>query len=151
MSRLHSALAESRWDGADLGTLVRQTLQSYTADTPGRVVVRGESLVLPAAAVSGVSMALHELATNAAHFGALSVPEGRVEVAWAREKGEDGEPVLRLVWTEGGGPGDVEQTPPPNFTGAGRPRLDIPGRANLQFVEGGVRCELVVPLGAPAH
>lgn len=81
MSRLHSSLAESRWEGTDLGTLVRQTLGPYAADAPGRVVVRGEALLLPADAVSGVSMALHELATNAANFGALAVPEGRVEVA----------------------------------------------------------------------
>lgn len=152
MSRLHSSLTESRWEGTDLGTLVRQTLGSYAADAPGRVVVRGEALVLPAGAVSGVSMALHELATNAANFGALSVPEGRVEVAWSREPGTDGGSLLRLVWTEGGGPtqeGDPAAHEAPSR--AGRPALDIPGHANLEFVEGGVRCELVVQLGTPVQ
>ncbi len=148
MSRLHAMLAQTSWSGASLAELVRQTVEPYTQEREGRVVVRGEPLVLPAKAVSSVSMALHELATNAAKYGALSVPEGKVEITWRREPAEGGDELLRLRWVEEGGP-HVDQ---PGRRGFGSELIEtslpfeMEGRANLEFAETGVRCELVVPL-----
>jgi len=149
MARLHSSLAATRWAGADLQTLVRQTLQPYALNTEGRVMILGEPVLLPASAVSAVCMALHELATNASKYGALSVIEGRVLVEWTREQGSDDKEILRLTWSESGGP-RVEE---PARHGFGRQLIEegvpyeLDGRTKLEFTPSGVTCELIVPLG----
>ncbi len=151
MARLHNVLTQSRWSGADLGSLVKQIVEPYTIGHEGRVVVRGEPLTLSSKAVPSVAMALHELATNAAKYGALSAPDGKVDIQWARERGPGGEDQVRMVWTEGGGP-PVEE---PTRRGFGRDLIEVAvpfevaGRANLEFARDGVRCVLVIPLGGP--
>lgn len=150
LARLHNSLAASHWTGADLHSLVTQTLEPYVQHADGRVVIRGTPVVLPAHAVSSVCMALHELATNAAKYGALSVLEGHVDIEWTREPGPDGISRLRVLWKETGGP----PVKAPSRSGFGRELIEqgvpfeIGGRANLEFTAAGVVCELVVPLRA---
>ncbi|HYH21095.1 MAG TPA: HWE histidine kinase domain-containing protein [Azospirillum sp.] len=98
LARTHTLLARSRWEGADIGTLVDEELAAYRS--AGRVNRAGPSLVLSAGAAQAIGMVLHELATNAAKHGALSVPDGRVGVSWS--VAADGG--LTLVWEEAGGP-----------------------------------------------
>ena len=69
-----------------------------------RSTCRGERIMLRTEAVQNVALALHELATNASKYGALSVPAGKVDIDWAWEPGETGERNLRLTWRESGGP-----------------------------------------------
>jgi len=95
MARTHSLLAAGGWQGAELRALVDAELAAYA----GHVAMEGPAVRLTAAAAQPVAMLLHELATNAAKHGALSTPEGRVELGWA--PGPDG---LRLTWQERGGP-----------------------------------------------
>jgi two-component sensor histidine kinase len=96
-----------------------------------------------------LGMLAHEMATNAAKYGGLSVPGGRLQVAW-RVETEDGKPWLRLAWTETGGPA-VE---PPRRQGFGSKLLEriggqLGGSVNRDFAPGGLRLELRIPLPAP--
>jgi two-component sensor histidine kinase len=96
-------LVESDWRGVDLAGLIRSQLGHLDDLVGTRVVFDGKPLCLLPAAAQTLGMALHELATNAAKFGALSIPEGRVQITWSLiEEGATQRFVMR--WTERGGP-----------------------------------------------
>jgi two-component sensor histidine kinase len=97
----HDLLVEQQWSGALLGDLVNAQLSAFGLD---RVTCRGGPVMLHTEAVQNVALALHELASNASKYGALSTPVGRVEIEWTPEPGESGERPLRLTWREVGGP-----------------------------------------------
>jgi two-component sensor histidine kinase len=97
----HDLLVEQQWSGARIDDLVRAQLAAFGME---KVTCRGEPILLKAEAVQNVALALHELATNASKYGALSVPAGKVNIDWAREVGTPGERDLRLTWRESGGP-----------------------------------------------
>jgi two-component sensor histidine kinase len=107
LARAHNLLARNTWAGAGLRAILAQELAPYLAGgddgaTPsGRARLDGRPVTLAPGAAQPVSMALHELATNAAKHGALSVPDGRVAVVWWVEPAGG---ALRLRWTERGGP-----------------------------------------------
>jgi PAS domain S-box-containing protein len=101
MARAHTLLAREGWDGAELRELVEQELAPHRgADAPERATGQGPAVALAPGAAQPLAMALHELATNAAKYGALSVPGGRVGVTWERPDAGG----LALRWTETGGP-----------------------------------------------
>lgn len=111
LARVHSLLAESGWSGADLRAVVERELAPYASGRGGgeamqraAISLDGPPVPLAAAAVQPLAMVLHELATNAVKHGALSAPGGAVAIRWraGRRTGEDG--LLRLRWTETGGP-----------------------------------------------
>lgn len=91
MARAHTLLSQSRWQGADLVTLVNDELAPYGE----RAVVDGQALVIKPAAAQNLALILHELATNAAKYGALSGDRGRVTLSW-RLSGE----LLNIYWIE---------------------------------------------------
>jgi two-component sensor histidine kinase len=130
LANAHTLLTASEWRGASLRALAAAELDPYR----GRVAMRGRDLALGPKAAQGLALILHELATNAAKHGALSVPEGRAELAW-----DAGEAVLRLTWREAGGP----EVRPPARRGFGRLLIeeaavhDLAGRARLEFRRGG--------------
>lgn len=86
---------------ADLKDVAEATLSTF--DQAGRVHLQGPVLQIGPRATLSVSLLLHELATNAVKYGALSVPEGQVAITWKIEKGDDDD-FLRISWTETGGP-----------------------------------------------
>src|SRR5262249_14653265 len=100
LAGVHSLFAESRWTGAELGSVVKQELSPYSRDGARRTCIDGPPMMLKPDAARAIAVTIHELATNAAKYGALSVPEGRVRVEWSPLAG--GQLVLR--WTEAGGP-----------------------------------------------
>ncbi|HYC02112.1 MAG TPA: PAS domain-containing protein [Azospirillaceae bacterium] len=99
LAQAHTMLAKAGWNGAELGALARAELQPFGE----RATVEGPAVVLAATAVQSFCLLLHELATNAAKHGALSVPDGRVALAWTRR-----DEALEITWTETGGPRPVE-------------------------------------------
>jgi two-component sensor histidine kinase len=101
LARTQGLLTEDYWQTAPLRSLVLSELRPF-AEESGRVAVSGPDLHLAADLAVPLSMALHELATNAARHGSLSAPGGRVEVTWAEGR-EGGKRVLTLDWREQGG------------------------------------------------
>lgn len=118
----HALLSEEGWTGAELRLLAERELAPYLA--AGRVTLAGPAVPLAPGAVQAVSVVLHELATNAAKYGALSAPEGRLDLAWGAVAGDR----LRLVWTESGGPPPAN---PPERRGFGFRLIEATVRGQL--------------------
>ncbi|MBN8936844.1 MAG: sensor histidine kinase, partial [Rhizobiales bacterium] len=97
----HDLLVEQQWGGAYITDLVSAQLAAFGME---KVTCRGDRIMLRTEAVQNVGLALHELATNASKYGALSTPSGSVEIEWTFELGELGKRPLRLTWRESGGP-----------------------------------------------
>jgi PAS domain S-box-containing protein len=135
----HDLLTARSWEGADIAALVGHALKPFGT---GQIVVEGPSVdVLPAQALA-LSLALHELATNAAKYGALSRPEGRVELRWDVRNHD-----VKLSWLESGGPRVVA----PTRRGFGSRLIehasrDMSGQIRLEFAPEGVRCSLTAKL-----
>lgn len=96
----HDLLVESRWRGADIFDLVRAHLRHFDDVLTSRIVLNGESIRLSNAAAQTVGMILHELATNAVKYGALSNEAGKVDISWHATDNR----VFSLAWNERGGP-----------------------------------------------
>ena len=149
LSRASTLLIAGNWQVADLRALIEATLEPFR--TEHNLRLRGPDVTLPSEMTLTLGLVLHELATNAAKYGAFSVPEGRVEIVWAL-RGEAAESRLILDWSEHGGPPVQE----PERRGFGRSLIErsvayeLDGSAELTFAPAGVRCHVEVPLGAPA-
>jgi two-component sensor histidine kinase len=99
LANVHSLFVDSRWIGAELSLIANQELSPYSATREKRVTISGPVVLLEPTAAQAIAVTLHELATNAAKYGSLSVPDGRLDLEWALADGR-----LRLCWTERGGP-----------------------------------------------
>jgi two-component sensor histidine kinase len=114
------------------------------------VILRGEDIVLRPRAVLTLAMAVHELTTNAAKYGALSVPGGRIEIHWQPVRADNGRSMLRIDWIEQGGP--PVTTPEQRGFGSklieGSITAELGGQARLVFAPEGLRCEIVIPMEA---
>ncbi|MFC0387606.1 sensor histidine kinase [Muricoccus vinaceus] len=153
LSRSHDMLSRGGWEGAPLGEIVERTLEAYAKDgKAGRVSIGGPPILLPPHVAVAVNLALHELATNAAKYGALSASGGRIEVSWELERQAAGEvPVVVVLWRERGGP----PVRPPERRGFGSKLLEraMPheagGEVTLDFAPDGVECRMRLPLVPP--
>jgi len=148
----HKLLVDSDWAGADLRRLMEVQLAAYVAGDRQRIRLEGEPVVLPPDVATPLGLILHELATNAVKYGALSVEGGHVALAWnvARPKPGNEQARLTVVWAERGGP-PVEK---PSSLGFGSRLIAeaVPGvRAKQDFVREGVVCTLDIPLTEPEH
>ena len=86
LSRVHSILSQSRWEGADLASLLRDELAPFDLANTARLVVEGPDVLLDSSTAQTLALALHELTTNTAKYGALSAPSGRLRVRWRTEE-----------------------------------------------------------------
>jgi PAS domain S-box-containing protein len=100
LANVHSLFVQTRWIGAELSTVVRQELAPYSEKGATRVRIEGPQVLLEPNAAQSVAMVLHELATNAAKYGALALANGQIDLRWSHEPGQQ----LNLRWTEVGGP-----------------------------------------------
>lgn len=147
LSHAHNLLNLSSWSGAPLRDVLGQELAPYAATEPCRFSLEGEEVhVTPNSAVT-LSMAFHELATNAAKYGAFSQPSGRLEVRWGSTITES-ERRFHLEWREFGGPPIQE----PRRKGFGMSLLErglahqLGGKVQLHFPSAGMRCRMDLPL-----
>jgi two-component sensor histidine kinase len=146
LSRAHDLLFEADWRGTDLRSLAGG-LEAFAGERSDAIDITGEPVVLEARQALSVCLVLHELATNAIKYGALSLPTGRVELRWRMEREADG-PQLRLVWEEQGGP----PVAPPKHRGFGTELIrrafgfELGGAAELSFQSQGLRLEAIFPL-----
>ena len=143
LGQTHSRLAEANWTGVSLETLLLDELAPYRHEDGANVRVWGPLTMLNAKHALTFGMAMHELATNAAKYGALSTENGVVDVGWEVDGGR-----LRLTWTERGGP----PVAPPKRNGFGRLLIervlasDLEGDVRMDFAESGLICRITVPL-----
>ena len=144
LANVHRLFVESRWAGAELHSLVKEELAAYCRDGERRARIDGPKLLMRPDVAQAVAVALHELATNAAKYGALSIAEGHVRVEWSRAS--DGRLILR--WTETGGPPGK----PPTHQGFGTRVMDsmirgqLKGDMHFDWRAEGLACEIVLPV-----
>lgn len=137
LSTAHDLLTRERWEAASIAEVVADALAPL--ETGGRVSIEGPDLRLPAKTAVALALAVHELCTNAAKYGALSAPEGRVFVRW-RVDGER----LHFTWREAGGP----PVAAPSRRGFGSRMIEralaaeFGGTASIDFAPEGVVCTL---------
>ncbi|WP_373288925.1 HWE histidine kinase domain-containing protein [Aureimonas endophytica] len=146
LSAAHDVLTDESWSGASMRDIVERTLRPFIDESRERIRLDGEAVRLPPRPALAISMALHELATNAVKHGALSSETGTVALRWSA--GGSGEPArLRLHWEEAGGP----PVTPPEQRGFGTRLIEralaseIGGEAKLDYRPSG----LVFTVDAP--
>jgi two-component sensor histidine kinase len=110
VSASHNLLIKSEWRNVPLVELVHAQLAHFGDLLGGRITVRGLDLRINAAAAQTIGMAVHELATNAAKYGALSTEKGCVEIVWGLDGNGSGEHRFTIEWSEKGGPTVVQPT-----------------------------------------
>jgi two-component sensor histidine kinase len=103
LANTHSLLTEAVWQTASLREILEKELSPYNDHKGERITLEGPAVELPSEAAVPIGMAIHELTTNAAKYGALSASTGRVAIHWSSEP-EEGGVRLRLTWDESGGP-----------------------------------------------
>jgi PAS domain S-box-containing protein len=145
LANAHALLSRSHWEGVGLGELVRSELAFCAKE--GSAHIEGPDVELAAEATQPVAMVLHELATNAAKYGALSNGRGRVQVRWRRLSKGRGGGKLVLEWREIGGP--LVAAPRANGYGTSVIRDLIPyelgGAVAYVLASEGARCRVAIP------
>lgn len=142
----HDILVRESWYGASLEELVRSQLTAYVDRNDSQIAFAGPPIALKPEAAQSLGLALHELAANAARFGALSVPDGRISIEWERTPAENGEG-LSLDWREElGPPVKVRRT-----KGFGSMVIErnlasaVGAKVDLDFLPQGLRCHIHIP------
>ncbi len=147
LSRTHDLLVENAWRAASIREILRSELGPYDDGAGTRVLLTGPAVELPAELAVPIGMAIHELTTNAAKYGAFSTPRGWLEVEWD-VRGHDGARKLQLWWTERDGP-PVEKPSRKGFGSSLIQRLlTTQCRAEIEFAydRPGLRFQMSVPL-----
>ena len=139
LARAHAQLTERQWQGAELKSLLEDGLKPFAAP---RLELSGPRVTVSSEAAYFLALVLHELATNATKYGALSAPSGRVRLGWSL--GLDG---LALGWIEEDGPPVTK----PERRGVGLASIEghvvnqLGGRLGFEWAATGLRCEIVIP------
>lgn len=146
LAHTHELLSQSRWEGASIERLVTEEIAPYQGEGEPRVSASGPSFLLRPEQAQVVALALHELATNAAKYGSLSVEGGQVDIRWSEDDG-----LLTLTWAERGGPAVVK----PKKSGFGTKIITSLGansRDKVQFdwQPGGLKFALSLRCAEPA-
>jgi PAS domain S-box-containing protein len=154
LANVHALFVEARWKGAELSALARRELAPYLQVNDAHAHIDGPKLLLEPSTAQAIAMIIHELATNAAKYGALSVADGYVEVKWSVADDK-----LALTWTENGGP----VVKKPTRQGFGTRMIERmttdqhKGDFRLDWRVEGLACEIILPMrqerrdGKPAH
>lgn len=147
LSRTHDVLTRENWESARLHDIVEEAMAPYRREQIERFASDGPAVQVPPRVALPLAMALHELATNAAKYGAFSTESGKVEITWTLEDKQDG-PQLNLRWQEIGGPPTKE----PTHKGFGSRLLErgltreLAGQVTLDYRPTGLVCSLSCPL-----
>lgn len=150
LSRAHDVLTRESWEGAELREIVALAVSPYVSPEGARIATGGPSVRLAPRTALAIAMALQELATNAAKYGALSTPHGRLSIQWTLNKER-----ITLTWQESDGP----LVAPPLRRGFGSRLIErslsteLGGEATIEFAPAGIICTInaVVTATAPHH
>lgn len=140
-------LVSSGWQGVELGALVRSQLSHFASLIDDRITLSGAPMKVSSPAAQTIGMALHELATNAGKYGALSDGTGAICITWQVAQGMNGDKRFALTWIEHGGP----EVAPPERTGFGTtvievmPRMELDAEVTLDYGLEGLRWHLDCP------
>ncbi len=143
LAHSHDLLVQKNWLGAPIRELIRSHLEPFFEHGQTRVSLIGPDVIVDPKAAQNIGLAIHELATNASKYGALSSPRGHVDIAWERTS----ESRFILEWKESGGP----PVQPPRRRGFGQTVLErlasqaLDGAANLSFEKSGVSWKMEIP------
>ena len=152
LTAAYTLLSRDGWSSIPLRDILLEELGPFISNDRTNVVLTGPLVLLEPRFALALGMAAHELSTNAVKYGALSVPEGNVEVTWSVEAGTDHEQLL-LEWVERNGPPVVS----PNHRGFGMTLVecgfahDVGGEVKLNFAPEGVVATLRAPLPVNKH
>jgi len=157
MSDAHNVLVNESWAGADLGTIVRQAVAHHDHPAHSRFRIDGPLVWLSPQQAVAMALALHELATNALKYGALSTQDGQVELTWNLAHTQLGARQVNMLWRERGGP----SVSPPRHAGFGSRLIartfsqENGGQARIDYLPQGVQCVMQLQLSgadeAPAE
>jgi PAS domain S-box-containing protein len=141
MSNVHSLFVDARWIGAEISAIAKQELGPYLDEQDARVDIEGPEVLLAPDVAQAIAVTVHELATNASKYGALSEAKGRIRLAWSRAA--DGQ--LTLQWTELGGP----RVKAPERQGFGSRLIEgtisqLGGKAHFGWNSDGLVCEIAL-------
>lgn len=142
----HDLLVRESWYGASLNELVRSQLAAYFDSEDSQVEIEGPAVALKPEAAQNLGLALHELAMNAAKFGALSVPNGKISIRWDRQGGSTGG-AIAFDWQEHLGP----KVKPRRKKGFGSMVIEknlaraLDAEVTMDFETDGLRCHIVIP------
>jgi PAS domain S-box-containing protein len=143
LAQAHSLLLATNWTGADLGDLAKGQLAPFTLESGERLIIAGPKVTLAPAQAIALGVVLHELGTNAAKYGALSVAGGRVELSWVLNGDR-----VSLNWVERSGP----PVSPPSRKGLGSKLIErgLPDAGiDWRFLPDGVECAIELPINTP--
>jgi two-component system CheB/CheR fusion protein len=148
LANAHRLLVQSNWQGADLLALVRSQLHAYAAEDQRRVRIDGDAVTLPSQLATPFGLVLHELATNAAKYGALSAPRGYVLLNWHLDRNKP--PKVHVTWRECDGP--PVQAPERHGFGSDLISQGLSGATvRHEFLPQGVQCTIELPLLAEVN
>ncbi len=145
LSAVHNLLTDESWDGARLTAVARASLKAHLGGPRERISFAGEDFRVRSKSAVAISIALHELGTNAVKYGALSSEHGSVAVRWTTNGGR-----FRLTWEEIGGP-PVQPAVRKGFGSRMIERglaVELQGSAKIDYRPTGVVCSIDAPLGA---
>ena len=143
LARTHTLLSSKRWQGAEVKRLIDDEIGAYATGSEERIHVSGPRFMLSATGAESFGMVMHELATNALKYGALSRPGGRLTVEWSQPEKEE----LVVDWIESGIPLD----PAPTHTGFGTRLINLiverqlAGKVDFDWQNDGLHCRIAVP------
>jgi PAS domain S-box-containing protein len=147
LANVQRLFSVSRWNGASIKAIIEDELRPYADEGAGRVSILGDDVRLPSALAQAIAVSIHELATNAAKYGSLSSPAGRIEVSWQTDVSKQ----LSLHWVESGGP----PVAAPTRKGFGVGAVDsvvrmLNGQISRHWKPEGLICQLAFP-AQPDH
>ena len=144
LARAHGLLSEFRWQGADLKRLIEDELAPYRTEEADKILMAGPDVILQPASAQTLALAIHELATNAAKYGALSSSAGKIRLTWTLDANG-----LQLQWEEYGGP----RVQAPSSFGYGTRVVtasiegQLDGQTAFDWRAEGLRCTMSIPPG----
>jgi len=147
LAAAHDLLVQRDWHGVAVADLVRSQLGHYLDQHASQIEITGPKMIVTPEAAQNIGLAIHELSTNAAKYGALSVSGGKVTVRWSQTRKGSDEARFKMTWTETHGP-EVE---PPSHSGFGQVVMEqlaaraLQGEAKLVFKPAGVCWSLHIP------
>ncbi|SDM53880.1 PAS domain S-box-containing protein [Methylobacterium phyllostachyos] len=148
LGKAHDILMAGESERADMRAVIAQALAIHDDGRPGRFQLDGPAVVCGEKAALSLALMMHELATNATKYGALSTADGRIDIGWTVTPSAPGGDEVRLTWSERGGP---SVTPPPR-KGFGSRLIErglagaVGGSVRLHYHRDGLACEVVAPL-----